>query len=237
MSPSLAATLGPSAYWYLTRGSGAVALVLLTLSVVLGDRRVAARLVRSLAAVRGRYCPPRRLAAGDRRARDPHHHQRARRVRADLAGRGRDPVRHRLPAAVARLRGAGVRPPAGARDHEPAQAPARVPDLARGALARVRELADRGPARPRDRQRHEGLVDAAADGRLRGGRDGRGLLASRRRRATGARYAGPGDPAQPRNRRGAGGVHGRRSVAEGLGPAGRDTRQPAAAERQRRRSS
>jgi methionine sulfoxide reductase heme-binding subunit len=36
MSPSLAATLGPSAYWYLTRASGAVALVLLTISVVLG---------------------------------------------------------------------------------------------------------------------------------------------------------------------------------------------------------
>lgn len=36
MSPGLAATLGPSAYWYLTRGSGAVALVLLTISVVLG---------------------------------------------------------------------------------------------------------------------------------------------------------------------------------------------------------
>ena len=36
MSPPLAATLGPSAYWYLTRGSGAVALVLLTISVVLG---------------------------------------------------------------------------------------------------------------------------------------------------------------------------------------------------------
>lgn len=31
-----AATLSPSAYWYLTRGSGAVALVLLTASVVLG---------------------------------------------------------------------------------------------------------------------------------------------------------------------------------------------------------
>jgi Ferric reductase like transmembrane component len=31
-----AATLGPSAYWYLTRGTGTVALVLLTLSVVLG---------------------------------------------------------------------------------------------------------------------------------------------------------------------------------------------------------
>jgi hypothetical protein len=31
-----AATLGPSAYWYLTRASGAVALVLLTVSVVVG---------------------------------------------------------------------------------------------------------------------------------------------------------------------------------------------------------
>jgi Ferric reductase like transmembrane component len=36
LSPSLAATLGPSAYWYLTRGSGAAALVLLTIAVVLG---------------------------------------------------------------------------------------------------------------------------------------------------------------------------------------------------------
>ncbi|MFL5824689.1 MAG: ferric reductase-like transmembrane domain-containing protein [Solirubrobacteraceae bacterium] len=31
-----AATLGPSAYWYLTRATGAVALVLLTISVILG---------------------------------------------------------------------------------------------------------------------------------------------------------------------------------------------------------
>lgn len=36
MNPVTAATLGPSAYWYLTRASGAVALVLLTISVVLG---------------------------------------------------------------------------------------------------------------------------------------------------------------------------------------------------------
>lgn len=35
MSPALAAT-GPSAYWYLTRSSGAVALILLTLALVLG---------------------------------------------------------------------------------------------------------------------------------------------------------------------------------------------------------
>ena len=34
--PVLAATSGPSAYWYLTRSTGTVAIVLLTLSVVLG---------------------------------------------------------------------------------------------------------------------------------------------------------------------------------------------------------
>jgi sulfoxide reductase heme-binding subunit YedZ len=36
MTPTLATALGPSAYWYLARGTGAVALVLLTASVVLG---------------------------------------------------------------------------------------------------------------------------------------------------------------------------------------------------------
>jgi methionine sulfoxide reductase heme-binding subunit len=36
MSVALASTLSPSAYWYLARGTGAVALVLLTASVVLG---------------------------------------------------------------------------------------------------------------------------------------------------------------------------------------------------------
>jgi hypothetical protein len=36
MTPGFAATLSPSAYWYLARGTGAVALVLLTASVVLG---------------------------------------------------------------------------------------------------------------------------------------------------------------------------------------------------------
>jgi methionine sulfoxide reductase heme-binding subunit len=36
MSLPLASTVGPSAYWYLTRASGTVALILLTLSVVLG---------------------------------------------------------------------------------------------------------------------------------------------------------------------------------------------------------
>lgn len=36
MSPTLASTLGPTAYWYLARGTGAVSLVLLTASVVLG---------------------------------------------------------------------------------------------------------------------------------------------------------------------------------------------------------
>ena len=36
MSFPLASTVGPSAYWYLTRATGTMALILLTLSVVLG---------------------------------------------------------------------------------------------------------------------------------------------------------------------------------------------------------
>ena len=36
MSLPLASTVGPSAYWYLTRSTGTMALILLTLSVVLG---------------------------------------------------------------------------------------------------------------------------------------------------------------------------------------------------------
>ena len=36
VSPALASTVGPSAYWYLTRSTGTVALILLTVSVILG---------------------------------------------------------------------------------------------------------------------------------------------------------------------------------------------------------
>ena len=36
MSAALAAAAGPSAYWYLTRATGAVALLLLTFAVALG---------------------------------------------------------------------------------------------------------------------------------------------------------------------------------------------------------
>lgn len=41
MSVPLAATVGPSAYWYLTRATGAVALLLLTIAVLLGVLDVA----------------------------------------------------------------------------------------------------------------------------------------------------------------------------------------------------
>ena len=37
------APLGPSAYWYLARGTGAVSLVLLTVAVVLGVTRLGPR--------------------------------------------------------------------------------------------------------------------------------------------------------------------------------------------------
>ncbi len=65
MSPAVASTLGPSAYWYLARGTGAVALVLLTVCVVLGILGSVRFVSDALAAIRDRRGPPRHLAAGD----------------------------------------------------------------------------------------------------------------------------------------------------------------------------
>ena len=115
-------TVGPSAYWYLTRASGAVALILLT-----RERRHRHRRDRPVARRRrprfvGRRHPPHRLAAGGRVPRRPHRHRGPGQLRADLAARRRDPVRRLLPAAVARPRGRRVRSAAGGGDHQPASA-------------------------------------------------------------------------------------------------------------------
>ena len=130
MTVALAVT-GPSLYWYLARGTGAVALVLLTISVVLGDPRVApVRGGAAVAAVRDRHAPPRRVAAGHRPARRPHRHERARQLRPDPAPRRADPVRGELPAAVAGAGHAVVRHPAGARRDEPDAPTVRLSRLA-----------------------------------------------------------------------------------------------------------
>ena len=98
----------------------------------------------------------------------PHRHQRARQLRPDLAHRRGDPVHLELPAAVARAR-ARCRSICCSRWRSPAWSAAGSATRA-GArpLARLRELAGRGAARARHRQRHQGVVDAAADRGLRG---------------------------------------------------------------------
>ena len=141
------AAAGPSALWYLTRGTGLVALLLLTASVVLGIVQVqrwapagsprfvvvalhravsllvvALLAVHVLTAVLDRFAPI-RLA------------------------RRRAAVRRRLPAALARPRRARLRPAARADGDEPAPAPARAARVARRALAGLRVLAGRAGAR------------------------------------------------------------------------------------------
>ena len=196
MSLAAGATLAPSAYWYLARGTGAVALVLLTASVVIGILGSVRFVAAAVAAVRDRRGPPRHLAAGDRGTRDPHRHERPRRVRADHAARRGDPVQFPLPAAVAGAWNAVVRSARRDRRHQPRPAAAGISRLARGSLARVRELAGRGAARSRDRQRRQAVVDAGVNGDLHHGGAGSGVAADRIRGCGPRRPARAGDGAR-----------------------------------------
>ena len=74
----------PSAYWYLTRSTGAVALILLTAAIALGVADVRRLELAALAALHDRRRAPQRVAAGDGVPRGAHPHLRARQLRADL---------------------------------------------------------------------------------------------------------------------------------------------------------
>ena len=82
---AIADAVGPSLYWYVTRASGAVALVLLTASVVIG--------IAAIGRLRGPGVPRFMIdglhrtvvAAGGRLPGGPHPDRRARQLRADLA--------------------------------------------------------------------------------------------------------------------------------------------------------
>ena len=175
-----------------------------------------------MAAVRDRRGPPRRLAVGAGRARDPHRHERAGRVRADhAAGRG-DPVQLALPAAVARPRHALVRSARRDRRHEPRPAAAGLSRVARDPLARVRELAGGGAARARYRQRRQAVVDAGADGGLHHGRADSGVATDRSRGLGPRRSARAGDSARGDHSNWADDLHARGSATARLGEARRD---------------
>ena len=171
---------GPSALWYATRGTGAMALVLLTASVVLG--------IGEVRAWRPGGAPRFAIAAM---------HRTVSLLAVALLGvhigttlldpfppiarpqRGR-PVQDRLSPALARPRHRRVRPPGRAGDHEPRPPAARLPRMARSALAGLRVLAGRAGPRDRRRLRHPVDVDARAHDRVRRGRAGRARSAARR---------------------------------------------------------
>jgi len=129
------AAAGPSVYWYLTRGSGVVALVLLTVSIVLGivstirwsasglPRFAIAGLHRTLTLLAIVFVAVHVVTtvvdgfAPDR-----------------LEGRGR-PISLAVPAGVAGARRGCIRSPSGTRDHEPAPRADRLSRVARYALA------------------------------------------------------------------------------------------------------
>ena len=91
------------------------------------------------------------------------HHDRGRRlVRADPLARRDHPVRVRIPTAVGRSRRGRLRSTDRAHRHESPAGAARIRQLARGALARVRVLAGRARARARHGQRHPPPVGARA---------------------------------------------------------------------------
>ena len=175
MSLTVAATLSPSAYWYLARGTGAVSLVLLTASVVLGI----------LGSVR--FAAPR----WPRFAIDAVHRDVSLLVVVVLVIHivtsvldGFAPIRlfDGVIPFVTPYRplwmGLGTLSfdlLLAHRDHQPGAAPAGLSGLAGGALARVRQLAGRGAARAGHRQRRQAVVDARADRSVHRGRAGRGV--------------------------------------------------------------
>ena len=116
----ISSAVSPSPFWFLTRGTGAIALVLLTRhasrSGVANVRRMR---IGDDAAVRARGGAPQRVAARGRLRDRPHRDGAARRFRADQAARRGDPVHLRLPAGVARAGRGRVRSTARGHDHEP----------------------------------------------------------------------------------------------------------------------
>ncbi len=151
-----------SAYWYLTRSTGGVALLLLTIAIALGvvdvrrwstprwPRFVIDSLHRNVSLLAMVF-----LVAA-------HRHVGARQLRADLAARRVRPVRGLLPAVLARARRSRLRPVDRRHAHEHAAPASRLRELARDPLAHVRELADRAGAQPRHGQRRREHVAARA---------------------------------------------------------------------------
>ena len=167
--------------WYITRATGVVALVLLTLGMALGlliavrfegprwPRFITIGLHRNMSLLALAFTAAHVLTTiTDNLSRRP-------------AGR-LHPVHLPLPAAVARARRDRPRSADRADGDQPAARPARSPFLAAGALDRVPVLAARVAARPRHRLRHPHPVGAGGHAAVRGGHRGPDRVAARRGR-------------------------------------------------------
>ena len=201
----VAATGNAKVFWYLTRGMGVGALVLLTASVALGRAHERSLALEPLAAVRHSRAPPQPHPARDRVRRRARRDDRGRRVHADRPEGRSHPVRVALSPHLARPRRDRLRPSHRPRRDEPSPRSDRLPGMAVRALARVCLVAGRARARARHGHRRAARVDAL---------DRRGLRRGRRARSSDARCAHPGRVAR----------RARWSSAHGVGRAARDRR-------------
>ena len=166
--------------WFLSRSTGVVALVLLTVVVVLGvavnrkgrlpglPRFAVTSLHRAVSLLAVAFLG---IHIGTAIA-DPF-------VTIGIVAVGRA-VPVALPAVLARPGRRVGRPDAGAGDHQPAAGPDRPPHLAGGALAGLRQLAGGDGAQHRVRSGHAARLAGLAHHRLRGRGGGRAGLADRR---------------------------------------------------------
>ena len=140
----------PSSYWFITRATGAVALVLLSGSVALGVASVRRmELANRRFVVEALHRSVSLLAVVFVAA--PRGHDAARRLRAHRRPGCRDPVSLRLSTRLAGARDGRLRPGGGGDDHEPHPSPRRLSRVARDPLAGLRQLAARPCPQLRDR--------------------------------------------------------------------------------------
>ena len=190
----LAAAGNAKVLWYVTRGTGVVALLA-------PDRRNRPRRGDPDAlggsaptALHRLRAPPQHHAARSRIRGRPRRHHRRGPFRADRLQGCRPAVPLALQAGLARARCRCFRSAARTDRDELAARPDRPACVARGALARVRVVAGRARAFARHRQRRASRLDGALGIGCCGSGRGRGALASRRCRRSRA-VAGP--PPQP----------------------------------------
>ena len=215
-------TTNSRALWYLTRGFGLVALILLTVTMVARTHPGGALRPARLAPFRHLRPAQKRLAPGRGPPGRPRRHLGARQLRPHPDRRHLHPLRVQLPAALVGPRRPRPGPARGPAGHQPAAGAARPAGLAGRALGRLRLLAAGGGARPRHRFGHQAGLGAVHQRGLRRRRPRRAVVATGPGMVGRERPPpGRGGAAQHRPPGGGGRLDGQRAPAPRLGPPGR----------------